>query len=688
MQHDDQPEPPSASSTTVFTDMDTLHSATTGPSTLSPEDSPRLADLLPPSNDMDMQSPDFTPIGPQYEAPLYHPASGATEHLKREVREDDVEEIARQPPVSAGQESWVMGIPSPAPSSTSSSSSETTVKVITEPQLPSGGPEMLMLRFDRQTCGILSVKDGPTENPWRTLIWPLARDNKALYHAIASMTSFHASKHAHEIRVQGISHMHSCFRALRTTGMENMPVDTAIATALVLGFAESWDQHTSTGINHIKGAKALVNQALIQHRHSPLQGEKLRRLRFLCNTWVYMDVIARLTSFDDDDTTDFDHVINLSPMPLSSTPMFPSAPQSPMLVSDGVIDASLDPLMGFASRLFPIIGRVANLVRRVRRTSCNSPAIISAAVSLKTALEEWIPPPLSAVEDPEDPSSNVQHNLQTAEAYRWATLLYLHQAVPEIPSLSSTELGKKVLGILATVPLSSRAVIVQIFPLTAGGCEAMDDETRQWVRDRWENMGRRMKIGVIDRCAEVCSEVWRRRDEYEVVCQARSARSSTGLVNRFSRELTSPDTFCNDLFGMDEGLDSRAFALHAGHPEGSTRRKTTNRLTEQARMRIAHDWTRKQSRDAITGEVDPEYTIRGSLHWLGVMKDWDWEGKQCAPFTPWTCTYSSQCSSADLDLFGEVFNHFALCEQFLLLFSGQASLCAAMCLFDGISCDD
>ncbi|KAJ8609601.1 hypothetical protein MRB53_039052 [Persea americana] len=50
--------------------------------------------------------------------------------------------------------------------------------------------EMIMLRFDQNTCGIMSIVNGPKENPWRTLIGPLLNDYPALYHAVASMTHF------------------------------------------------------------------------------------------------------------------------------------------------------------------------------------------------------------------------------------------------------------------------------------------------------------------------------------------------------------------------------------------------------------------------------------------------------------------------------------------------------------------
>jgi hypothetical protein len=210
---------------------------------------------------------------------------------------------------------------------------------------------------------------------------------------------------------------------------------------------------------------------------------------------------------------------------------------------------------------------------------------------------------------PEDPTIDAQHSLQTAEAYRWATLLYLHQAVPEIPSESSAELGKKVMVYLATVPLTSRTVIVHIYPLIAASCEAADEEDRQWVRNRWTSMAERMKIGVIDRCADVVKEVWDRRDNYEL----RTSRRNATLKRGFS-------------FNGD-GLDSSSFdSFEWNDPFGGRKRRATNGAFDIPKaMRV--NLPRKTSRDAASGEIDHEFTVRGSLHWLGVMKDWSWEGE-------------------------------------------------------------
>lgn len=568
--------------------------------------SPRLIDLLQPGSELNARPGTVTVPGIDTPTPAISLSPTMDQQFLPQIEmtqesmlDNDIEEIVRQPQ-SSDPALWMSlrtqlgsrsSSGSPPPSGESSFN-----KLYRQPEVQAGSPEMLMLRFDKQTCGILSVKDGPTENPWRTLVWPLARDSPALYHAIASMTAFHTSKERPSLRVDGMEHMRRSIRSL-ATGIEKMRTDTALATTLVLAFSESWDQHISTGIEHLRGAKILVNQALTSHKKRNLAGDDLARLRFLCNTWVYMDVIARLTSVDDDESNDFEYVLD----PLNT-----------------FASAEIDPLMGCAATLFPLIGRAANLCRKVRKVETNSIQVISQAIELKEAMEQWLPPPGAAFERPEDPTSEIQHALQTAEAYRYATLLYLHQAVPEIPSLTSAQLAKKVLVYLATVPLSSRLVIVQIYPLLAAGCEAYDTEDRQWVEERWQSMVSRMWIGNIDRCWEVMQEVWARRDAAEAArAEKENARrpGSQGMVHsesnkrQFEEELAMGEILSfSDMLNGNGGL-------------GGERKRARGRLGGS----FSTGGGGKRRVDPVTEEMDPEVTVRGRMHWVGVMKDWEWE---------------------------------------------------------------
>ncbi|KAH8717025.1 fungal-specific transcription factor domain-containing protein [Phaeosphaeriaceae sp. PMI808] len=561
------------------------------PSSVSSGQSPRLLDLLLPGTDLNVPPEEYPSFVSQHEA-FYQP-TGLTPPA--EPIDDDVEEISRCSNLNS--EAWVMRLPSPTPSSSSSSSSDSPgLPMLVQPQFSLASPENLTRRYDRDTCGVLSVKDGPTENPWRTLVWPLARDCPALYHAIASMTSFHQSKDTPALRIQGIDHMRSSVHAL-AAGLENMRFDAAISTTLVLAFSESWDQHIRTGINHIKGAKILINQALMQHRQTPKLGEEWARLKFLCNTWIYMDVIARLTSADEDENNDVD-IVHES------------------IYANGETDANVDPLMGCAHALFPIIGRVANLVRKVRRTKSNGPSIISQAIQLKSQLEEWAPP--SFIEDPEDETTSPHDSIKAATAYQYATLLYLHQAVPEIPSQPSSVLAKRVLCELATVEPRSRSIIVHIYPLMAAGCEVMDQEDRNWVVDRWELMQSRMKLGILEKTLDVTKEVWCRRDAYAAECEmlddmrCDSFSPNTPLkrdLNTFFEDFQPESDFCwVDTGSKRRAIDPLSYTVAIPSPV------------------VVDPLTRGQTSSGNTEPLEHEFTVKGRLHWLGVMKDWSWEG--------------------------------------------------------------
>ena len=561
--------------------------------------SPRLVDLLIPGSDLNAPPPpEYVDFQAQQTELQYQPGgtyNGQVE-LGNGVLEDGVEEIPRE---LDSAESWVMRLPSPS-ATDSSSSSDDRLDIFRglhrQPKLSPTSPEMLMMGFDKHTCGILSVKDGPHENPWRTMLWPLAQDSPALYHAISSMTAFHCSKHRPALRVEGIQHMKQSIQHFRK-GLNNMRTDTALATTLVLAFSESWDQHISTGIEHLRGAKVLVNQALATQRQTTPSVQDRERLKFLCNTWVYMDVLARLTSVEEDDSVDFEALLMPTRGPFSTS-------------------NEIDPLMGCASTMFPLIGRVANLVRKVLKCSRNSISMVSQANELKEALENWKPP--RGFQAPEDPSSEIQHSLQTAEAYRWATLLYLHQAVPEIPSRTAADLAHKVLMYLATVPLSSRAIIVHIYPLMVAGCEAEGHEERAWVEDRWAAMVQRMLIGNLDRCWEVIKEVWDRRDRNEAEkCRQRHRRTSSTSFSGFPM----PNQQFNNPFKSEDEVA----CVDWRKPTSGRKRRAINEMTAPSPCSTRPPKLRKRSTDMME-EVDFEKTVRGQLHWVGVMKDWKWEG--------------------------------------------------------------
>ncbi|KKK13888.1 hypothetical protein ARAM_004226 [Aspergillus rambellii] len=475
--------------------------------------------------------------------------------------DDEIEEITRLPDRAIGAEIFDFSEISMSPHTEQTNVAPSLSR---EPVFSAESPEMLVLHFDRSTCGILSVKDGIHENPWRTLVWPLAKDTPALHHAIFALAAFHSSKENPSLRVHGVNHMRQSITCM-VQDIQSMRADSALATSLALAFADTWDQHTRTCIQHLRGAKALVSQVVEFGLQGGVFGGDLSRVRFLYNTWQYMDVIARLTSREENGEWEFD---------------------APFLQLPDNTVHEIDPLMGCATTLFPLINQVARLIQRVRQTESNSISLISQAIELKRLVEQWEPSDL--FEPPEDPTSEVQHSIQTAHAYRWATLLYLHQAVPEMPSEPASLLAKRVLILLATVPPSSRTTIIQMFPLLVAGCETDQEEDRNWVLIRWSAIQSRLMLGSIDRCIEVVREVWARRDANEVEKQRRQQLRGVSCSGNPIAEALGND---------------RVFYSSRGTVASSRQRSAVSSLEN----------------------IEFDRTVRGRLHWVYVMQEWGWE---------------------------------------------------------------
>jgi hypothetical protein len=502
--------------------------------------------------------------------------------------EDEIEEIIR----GGGAGQSLVSSPTPSMASTSSSDSQSSASlgenfvsvhdIFRRPSVTVDSPEVLLSYFDKNTCGIMSVKDGPTENPWRTLIWPLARNSQALYHAISSMTAFHMSRERPQLRLEGIEHMRKSLRFLgQGLSHKNIRPEAALGTTLVLAFSEAFDRHISTGIQHLRGARILLDEQLAKITPTNVSTEAFQRLKFLFNVWVYLDVLARLTSDEEEGG------------------MNPREIYAPLIESN-----EIDPLLGCAATLFPLIGEAASLVQRVRQSEKNSVGIISSAMDLKVQLEAWR---VQAYYEPiEDPTSDVQHCTTTAEAYRWATLLYLHQAVPELPSPSAHELADKVMRLIASIPPASRCCVVHIYPLLVAGCEAVGNEEREWVRKRWEGMSNRMWIGNVDKAWQVVKEVWYRRDAFK-------ENQSAAMTCSPSETYGSPPPPYNEFNDAVDIWDTD-FAQGLASPK--------RRLLDSATRNGAPDVFQEHRQ----GDYEYEVSIKGKLHWLGVMNDWEWEG--------------------------------------------------------------
>ncbi|KAF3010786.1 hypothetical protein E8E13_007911 [Curvularia kusanoi] len=465
----------------------------------------------------------------------------------------------------------------------------------TNPKVSEDERDKIAMLFLNSTCHNLSIEEDPNKNPWKTVIWPMAQQYPALYHAIAALTCFHTSKAQPHLQADGQKRLHTSAHLLSVgLNKDDIPLDAALAATLALGFAETWDDESAaTGMTHITGAGILLQQMLENRTSGAYTQQEEARLEFLYNTWTYMDVIARFTCLD----------------------LCPPVPESLVAATVGRLDFStskLDPLMGYATTFFPIMRRVADLIYKVRTKNAlrNSPVIISQALELKRMIEDWAPP--VELETIEHHSQLMTDAIQTAEAYRWSTLSLLYQAVPELPNLTSyAELAQKVLVYLATIPLSSPTIIVHILPLMIAGNDAAEEEDRDFVRDRWKAMSQRLVTGIVERALEITEEVWKRRDEYLQTHGLSRVSGKDGQVEGLSPKR-------NTHYGTGSGAAS---PISGGYPTPTEHTRQASRKFNMFPMSAAF----KKGVDTITRSGSIDYTVRGSLHWLGVMKDWHWQ---------------------------------------------------------------
>jgi hypothetical protein len=163
-----------------------------------------------------------------------------------------------------------------------------------EIQIDPRSPETLKMGVLEQICSILSISEHPDENRWRSLLFQLARDSPALYHAIDVLVAFEVSQERPSFRVVGMEHkmrsIHFLYPKLRV--LDEMQLETALSTSSVLDFIGRWwgvspDSHDSTRFGHLKGANLLLRMvvSLGVDGDPPVNGVNVLLFTFLYSTW-------------------------------------------------------------------------------------------------------------------------------------------------------------------------------------------------------------------------------------------------------------------------------------------------------------------------------------------------------------------------------------------------------------------
>lgn len=140
-------------------------------------------------------------------------------------------------------------------------------------------------------------------------------------------------------------------------------------------------------------------------------------------------------------------------------------------------------------------------------------------------------------------------------------------------------------------------------------------------------MGLRMRIGVIDKCALVTEEVWRRKDAYEAQPSHSRRLVATSELQPIRRRGEPLKRTRSGFEDADPGRKGMVYSWVEGDGnfsgEGSGAGSPDSNGFDGERFP-----RRPRPLPLNIGKMDPAYTVRGHLHWVGVMWDWGWEGRR------------------------------------------------------------
>ena len=404
-------------------------------------------------------------------------------------------------------------------------------------------PEVLFSRFREQICPMLSIATGQN-NLWQTLILPRMRSSESLPHAISAIAALHVSTLIADVQL----HNHGSaliIHSIRTLNSELSRPEfgiSALATILLLASWARWNDSFRLGKTHLDGAFAILRNLgsrrwYLAPKSSP---DDPYSYMFLTATSFRMGALSDLVQ----STISEEKPRSCEDFPLSLPTLTPYRQIRPF--SD-----VLDPWICCSLEFVLSIYDAAKLCYEVRMAAITTSDIITKAEALKREVERYsqdlcmILGHLSALDQ--------QYVVHTVEAYRYAILLFLHQVMPGIFGMTSSQyLARATVSHLSRSPPSCLVTFAQIYPLFVAGCEASTKQEREWVKERWAVMAARMRVTNVDNCWKITQEVWRRRDVYR---QLRSENAE----------------------GVVDSID----------------------------------------------DMDPEFSVKGRLHWAAVMKDWD-----------------------------------------------------------------
>lgn len=313
--------------------------------------------------------------------------------------------------------------------------------------------------------------------PFQLHLTAMIHDSSALRSTILSMAANHLVPTSSDpsLRTQAYRHQHNAIRELQSIIQDPTQAVTepALATVLMMQIsARLFGDDDASAANHLAGAKAMISRR---------SGANTSSTKFLLSLFAYHDILSSVSRGAQ----------TLATHNASFTAV------------EGEVDMS-----SIASILLAVarISYLQHNIRIRRSTSPNGLSLTDYENATGLDIQQTL---LSLHLIAHD--SDIAH---TAEAYRHAALIYLYRTWLGIGSPDPLTLQHVHLCLyyLALVPVTSPLTSSHTWPLFTAGCEAVSQEDRGFVRERFEGMYERCRFPGLRRVGRDVEDVWGAKD--------------------------------------------------------------------------------------------------------------------------------------------------------------------------------
>ncbi|RJE24539.1 C6 transcription factor [Aspergillus sclerotialis] len=340
------------------------------------------------------------------------------------------------------------------------------------------GDYRLLCHWSNVLSSLLSVAPTVEENPFHQHLTPMVNDAAGpLRYTVLFMAAEHlAALHGQQSWETQTLHYHNlAIRSLSEALQDpnEAASDSTLATVLLMQLSTYFASDQDPRASHLVAAECIIRKRWSSSSwDSPCW-------RFLLSLFRYRDIMSSI-----------------------------SDGSRPLLYGYAAAAVESEQLLGGITSLLELISQISVLQsqkKSIMTTADDEPSdfpFLAVASALETELGRWTAP------------SSEPDWVNTAEAYRHATFIYLYRVIYNIgtPHPVTIRHVQRCRDALRAVPVESPLTSVHVWPLFTAGCESSDLADRAFYRQRLKDMYDHRKLRSLARVRMAMEDVWVQKD--------------------------------------------------------------------------------------------------------------------------------------------------------------------------------